>query len=155
MSADWRIERRGASDASVQAMVVAYIDELLGGVLPDFDPEQAAPPSPDDFEWPNGSFLLVFAGEEPIACGALRRLSEGVGELRRMWVTPTWRGRHVGRYLLDALEDLAQEMQMSELRLDTNRGLRPAEELYRSAGYREVPRYNDNGFADIWFAKRL
>jgi GNAT superfamily N-acetyltransferase len=72
-----------------------------------------------------------------------------------MWVTPTWRGRHVGRYLLDALEDLAQEMQMSELRLDTNRGLRPAEELYRSAGYREVPRYNDNGFADIWFAKRL
>ncbi len=60
-----------------------------------------------------------------------------------------------GRFLLGALEDLAEEMQLSELRLDTNRKLDTAITLYRSAGFVEVQRYNDNEFADIWMSKRL
>jgi len=135
-------------------MVADYLAELLD-VMPDFDPTRAAPPAPSDFDWPNGSFVLVRADTEPIACGALRRLSADVGELRRMWVAPAWRGRGAGRFLLDALEDLAKGMQLSELRLDTKRKLGTAITLYRSAGFVEVPRYNDNEFADIWMSKRL
>jgi hypothetical protein len=46
-------------------------------------------------------------------------------------------------------------MGVSELMLDTNRVLSPALMLYRSAGFVEVPRYNDNRFADVWLAKQL
>ena len=102
-----------------------------------------------------GSFLVVLDEDEAIACGAVRTLSEGMGEIRRMWVKPGWRGRGVGRHLLDALEDLATEMHLTELRLDTNQVLTPALGLYRSTGYREVPRYNDNEMADCWMAKHL
>jgi GNAT superfamily N-acetyltransferase len=150
----WRTERRGAADPVIEKMVADYLTELLT-VMPDFDPTRAAPPAPSDFDWPNGSFMLVRAETEPIACGALRRLSNDVGELRRMWVEPAWRGRGAGRCLLHALEDLAKEMQLSELRLDTKRKLGTAIALYRSAGFVEVPRYNDNEFADIWMSKPL
>jgi len=133
-------------------MVSEYLSELLE-VMPDFDPSRAAPPPPADFEWPRGWFVVLMEGEDAIACGAVRRLSPGVGELRRMWVRPPWRGKGAGRFLLEALEGVAREMGLSEVRLDTNEELAAALSLYRSAGYREVSQYNDNDFADYWLAK--
>jgi hypothetical protein len=41
------------------------------------------------------------------------------------------------------------------VQLDTNRTLVEARALYQRNGYREVPAYNDNPYADHWFAKRL
>jgi len=135
-------------------MVEGYLAELAE-LMPDFDPGRASPPSASDFDWPNGSFLLLMAGSEAIACGALRRLSETTGELRRMWVKPAWRGMGAGRFLLGALEDLGRQMHLVELRLDTNGVLEAALGLYRSAGYGDIAPYNENSFADFWMAKQL
>jgi GNAT superfamily N-acetyltransferase len=135
-------------------MVSGYIEELLVHI-PAFDPDQSSPPAPDDFEWPNGCFVLVFAGDTAVACGAMRRLTGDIGELRRMWVRPEWRGQQAGRYLLAELESVAIDMHMTEIRLDTNSGLLPALGLYRSAGYHDLPAYNDNDFADVWMTKRI
>ena len=41
------------------------------------------------------------------------------------------------------------------VRLETNRALVEAIALYRSAGYQEVPAFNDEPFAQHWFAKPL
>jgi ribosomal protein S18 acetylase RimI-like enzyme len=46
-------------------------------------------------------------------------------------------------------------MGMLRLRLDTNHTLAEAQALYRSAGYREIARFNDNPYADFWFEKQL
>ena len=40
-------------------------------------------------------------------------------------------------------------------RLETNRSLGEAVSLYRSAGYVEVPAFNDEPYAHHWFEKRL
>jgi GNAT superfamily N-acetyltransferase len=150
----WRIERRGPKDPIVEDMVASYLAELRAK-YPDFDPALASAPTPTDFIWPNGCFLLIMAGNEAVGLGAIRRLSDSVGELRRMWVKPAWRGQQAGRYLLEALEMLAREMDIVELCLDSKNGLDPALSLYRSAGFDDVPRYNDNDFADIWLAKHF
>ena len=41
------------------------------------------------------------------------------------------------------------------MRLDTNETLTEAIALYRTSGYREIPRYNDNPHAHHWFEKAL
>jgi ribosomal protein S18 acetylase RimI-like enzyme len=41
------------------------------------------------------------------------------------------------------------------VRLDTNKALPEALRLYRSAGYREIARFNDNPYAHHWFEKTL
>ena len=72
-----------------------------------------------------------------------------------MWVAPAARSLGLGRRLLRELERLARETGARTIRLDTNRVLNEAIRLYRSAGYQEVPRFNDEPYAHHWFEKAL
>ena len=72
-----------------------------------------------------------------------------------MWVAPTARGLGVGRRLLTELEDCARERGMRVVQLETNKTLREAISLYRSAGYVEIDAFNDEPYAHHWFEKRL
>jgi GNAT superfamily N-acetyltransferase len=104
-------------------------------------------------------FLVATDGGEPVACGGVRDLDEGVpvrvGEIKRMWVHEGWRGVGLGSRLLRALEDLSRSMGHREVRLDTNRTLTEAVAMYARAGYTEIERYNDNPYAQAFFAKGL
>ena len=72
-----------------------------------------------------------------------------------MWVSPDARGLGIGRRLLIDLEERAREAGASVVRLETNRSLKEAIQLYRSSGYREVKSFNDEPYAHHWFEKRL
>jgi ribosomal protein S18 acetylase RimI-like enzyme len=72
-----------------------------------------------------------------------------------MWVSSSARGLGLGRRLLGELETAAARGGATIVHLETNRALTEAIALYRSAGYREVPAFNDEPFADHWFEKRL
>ena len=71
-----------------------------------------------------------------------------------MWVDPSVRGLGVGRRLLAELEAHAAT-QSPVVRLETNGSLTEAIAMYRTAGYTEVERFNDEPYADHWFEKRL
>ena len=92
---------------------------------------------------------------QPVGCGALKFHGRRPTELKRMWVDPTARGLGVGRRLLAALEAHAAEGPSRVLHLETNRSLTEAIALYRSAGWTEVPAFNDEPYAHHWFEKRL
>jgi len=72
-----------------------------------------------------------------------------------MWVDPAWRGCGLAGRLLTALEDRARELGCRQVYLDTNATLTEAIALYERAGYRRIERYNDNPYAEAWFAKGL
>jgi GNAT superfamily N-acetyltransferase len=110
---------------------------------------------PDEMSPPGGAFLVVYGDGEPVACGGVKRLDEGVGEIKRMYVRPEARSRGVARFLLGALEDAARELGYSCVRLDTGGEQPHARALYESAGYVAIPDYNDNAYASYWGEKRL
>jgi len=72
-----------------------------------------------------------------------------------MWVAESARGLGIGRRLLCELEDLVRASGARVAQLETNAALVEAITMYRSAGYDEVPAFNDEPFADHWFAKPL
>lgn len=148
------VEPPGSPDA--RACVAAYVGELGRRFEEGFDPGNGNP-TPDDAALtpPAGCFLLARLDGRPVGCGALRRLSPGTGEIKRMWVAPEARGLGLSRRLLAALEDQARALGFERVRLDTNRALTEAQALYRSAGYRAIARFNDNPYADLWFEKGL
>jgi GNAT superfamily N-acetyltransferase len=78
-----------------------------------------------------------------------------VTDIKRMWLAESARGLGLGRRLLERLEELARQHGSTEVRLETGDVLTEAIGLYRSAGYAEVPPFNDEPFADRWFAKPL
>src|SRR5438093_5456034 len=58
---------------------------------------------------PEGRLFLVHDRGELAGCGALRRIGEGVAELKRMYLRPRFRGRGLGRALAEALLGGARE----------------------------------------------
>jgi len=90
---------------------------------------------------PTGAFLLATAGTETIAGGALRRWSEGVGEIKRMWTNPAHRGQGHARRILTALEHVAAGYGYRAVRLETGYLQTAAIALSCSSGYRCIPGY--------------
>jgi len=104
---------------------------------------------------PGGTFLVIYEDGRPVAGGGVKRLSDGVGEIKRMYVVPEARSRGLARVLLGALEDAARSLGYASVRLDTGPRQPHARALYESTGYRPVAPYNDNPFADYWAEKVL
>jgi GNAT superfamily N-acetyltransferase len=90
-----------------------------------------------------GASLVAYVGAEPVGCGAVRRIGEGVGEIKRMYVCPAARGRGIGRTSLEALEGQARRLGMARLLLETGARQPEALALYRRAGYTEVPAFGE------------
>jgi GNAT superfamily N-acetyltransferase/DNA-binding MarR family transcriptional regulator len=132
-----------------------YFAELAERFEEHFDPGRTLPADAADLVPPAGAFLIARVGGEPAGCGALKTHASGVGEIMRMWVDRAHRGLGIGARILDALEEQAVELGHRSVRLYTNRSLDEAKAMYRSRGYEEIPRYNDDPYANHWFEKRL
>lgn len=139
-----------------QRCLRAYVGEL-NRRAPDrgFDPSQGSTAEPHEVRPPHGAFVVVYLRGEPIGCGAVKHHPGEVTDIKRMWVAESARGLGLGRRLLEHLEGLAGEHGSREVRLETGDVLGEAIALYRSAGYVEVEPFNDEPFADRWFAKPL
>ncbi len=128
----------------------------LGVRFPEgFDPGRTVAAPGAELVPPHGAFLVARLDGRPVGCGAVRRLDARTAEIKRMWIDPAARGRGVGRRLLAALEDVARSLGCATVRLDTSAHLTEAIALYRSAGYVEIPAYNDNVYAAHWLEKPL
>jgi DNA-binding MarR family transcriptional regulator/GNAT superfamily N-acetyltransferase len=132
-----------------------YFAELAERFEEEFDPGRTLPADAADLVPPAGAFLIARVGGEPAGCGALKTHGPGVGEIMRMWVDRAHRGLGIGARILDALEEHSAALGHRTVRLYTNRSLDEAKAMYRSRGYEEIPRYNDDPYANHWFEKRL
>lgn len=141
------------SDAA-RFCIESYFDEINRRFDAGFDRE-ANMPGVFAMAEPQGLFLVARLRGEPIGCGGLRFHADEPPDIKRMWISPDARGLGLGRRLLSELERHAREHGATIIRLETNRVLREAIQLYRSAGYVEVPPFNDELYAHHWFEKQL
>ncbi len=136
------------------ACIQAYFGELQARLDDGFDPALSVPADPHELVPPSGWFFLARLDGAALGCGALKKLDDEHGEIKRMWVAPAARGLGIARRLLDALEAQARAAGLDTLRLDTNRHLVEARALYLRSGYVEIAPYNANPYAHHWFEKR-
>ena len=144
-----------ATSAAVRYCFESYFAELDERFEAGFDAERSISADADELSEPRGLVLVARLRDEPIGCGALKLHGRDPAEIKRMWVAPTARGLGLGRRLLRELEASAGRRGATRARLETNRALTEAINLYRSAGYSEVAAFNDEPYADHWFEKRL
>ena len=113
------------------------------------------PLDPSELAPPDGTYLVGWDAGRAVAGGGLRTIGPRLGEIKRMYVAPEWRGRGVARRLLEALEEAASALGLETVRLDTGFRQPDAQHLYQSAGYRTIDNYNGNEHATYWGEKRL
>jgi len=149
------IEVENPSTPDARWCIQQYVDELNTRFEAGFDPSRSISASERELVRPAGLLVIARLRGRAIGCGALKFHRRAPTELKRMWVSPDARGLGIGRRLLIDLERRAREAGASVVRLETNRSLKEAIQLYRSSGYREVKAFNDEPYAHHWFEKRL
>ena len=73
--------------------------------------------------------------------GAFRKLKNDIGEVKRMYIRPNFRGNGFGKALLSKLIDLGKQFGCLKILLDTGEFMTAAQHVYRSAGFREIAKY--------------
>jgi GNAT superfamily N-acetyltransferase len=123
---------------------MALVGERLGD---EFNPSEEIFATESAFDGPGTAWLVLYEGGRAVACGGLRAIEPGIGEIKRMFVTAGARGRGHGRALLAELE---------RVRLYTTEVLHEARALYADAGYHRIEVPSVAGRAeDEWLEKRL
>jgi putative acetyltransferase len=119
-----------------------------------FDEEVAK--LPGDYAPPSGRLFLAVDGAEVMGCVALRKIGDGVGEMKRLYVRPEFRGRGLGRTLTEKLIAEAKQIGYTSLRLDTLPGkMDQAIAMYRAFGFKEIAPYYKNPVAGATFMELI
>jgi putative acetyltransferase len=141
----WLVEHREVTN---------FADSILERGVAEFEAEARA--LPGQYGPPGGALFLGFSGPLPIGCAGLRRLRRGIGEIKRVYVRPGFRGSGVGERLTRAALDEAGRLGYARAVLDTLPAMTAAIQLYRKMGFVPTERYWTHPVPDaLFFEYRL
>jgi GNAT superfamily N-acetyltransferase len=85
--------------------------------------------------------VIAYDDGIPVGCGALKKYDELTGEIKRMFVLSSYRGKGIASRILKELETWAEELGFRELILETGKTQAPAINLYERNNYKVIPNY--------------
>ena len=109
-------------------------DKWLDGIV---DPFEKLDP-------PHGVLYMVMVDGEIAGMGAMKKLTDTVGEIKRMYNKPEYRGRGIGRKMLNQLLEDGKRFGCQSFKLDTPKFSVAAQHLYKSVGFEETEKYPES-----------
>jgi len=149
--------RQAASDDEINEARVLFreYEAWLGLDLcfQGFEAELAA--LPGKYAEPDGRLLLAATNVAIAGCIAMRKLDDGICEMKRLFVRDEFRGQKVGIQLIERLITDAREIGYDKMRLDTYPPkMGKAVKLYESHGFLPIAPYYDNPHGDVLFLEK-
>ena len=146
-----------AIESPLQDDVRALIAELNSHLLTLTPPEFCSHMSVEDMASDDTTVFIARDDGQAVACGALRRHGQGVGEVKRMYTIPPRQGEGIGGRIVTYIETLAREEGLTRLVLETGHAHNAAYHVYERAGFTRcgpVLDYPDTGWS-VFYEKEL
>jgi ribosomal protein S18 acetylase RimI-like enzyme len=99
---------------------------------------------------PDGVIYLLVDDGDVAGMGAIRKLSDEVGEIKRMYIRPLYRGRGYGKQMLNKLLEVGRKLGCSSFLLETSKFMTVAQHIYKSAGFIEREEYPESETPEIF-----
>lgn len=155
MNGDWSIRAYQPCDLGE---VGAFLAEVFRGLGREFELEGKESDIRDlDAVYPGnrGCFLIAERGGKMVGTVGVRRFSDEIAELKRLYLAEAVRGLGIGEALCrQAIADAAR-LGYRFLRLDTTARATAALPLFGKLGFQPIPRYNEDTYAEIFMEKEL
>jgi len=134
--------------------LIAELNTVLLALSP---PEACYNLTVEEMADPTVTVWIARDGDAAIGCGALKRHSDTVGEVKRMFTRPAWQGKGVGRHVLDKILETAEREELETLVLETGDQHPAAWAIYEKAGFTRcgpVLDYPDSPYS-VFYQKQL
>ena len=112
--------------------LIAELNEALLALTP---PEFCWHMTVEEMAGPETTVFVAREEGEAVACGALRRHADGIGEVKRMYTRPALQGRGIGGQIVERIEALARAEGLARLVLETGDRHPAAWRVYERAGF--------------------
>ncbi|MGI6853105.1 GNAT family N-acetyltransferase [Mesorhizobium sp. 1B3] len=123
------------AESPLQDDIRALIDELNAALLELTPPEFCFHMTVEEMAEPDTTVFVARDDGEAVACGALKRHQDSIGEVKRMYTRPSHRGRKIGAAIVTRIEDLARAESLTRLVLETGDRHPAAWAVYERAGF--------------------
>ena len=124
-----------AVESPLQDDVRVLIAELNATLLELTPPEFVFHMTVEQMAGPDTTVFVARENGQAIACGALKRHPDRVGEVKRMYTRPSHRGRKIGALIVERVEALAHQEGLARLVLETGDRHPAAWTVYERAGF--------------------
>jgi putative acetyltransferase len=85
--------------------------------------------------------VIALLDNEPAGCGCFKKLDDDTVEIKRMYVVPAFRNKHIAGTILTELETWAKELSFSRAVLELANRQPEALHLYKKIGYTVTENY--------------
>ncbi len=97
----------------------------------------------EKFQHPQGQLLLAFFDSKACGIGCLKKIDNETGEIKRMYIDPSFRKIGAGKLMLESLLQGARELGYHKVKLDSAKFMESAHALYRKVGFKDISAYDE------------
>jgi ribosomal protein S18 acetylase RimI-like enzyme len=110
---------------------------------------------PGGYREPHGAFIIAKDENKVVGCVGLKRLDEDICEMKRLFVDDEYKGKGIGRKLVEIAIEEARSKKYRAMRLDTLKRLKDALKIYCRNGFCEIAPYYGNPHDDVVYLEKM
>lgn len=133
--------------------MLVQLDQAFGVYLKIQNYDEEVKHLEQKYGFPDGRLYLAYLDGRPTGCIGLRKIDEANCEMKRLFVRPEFRGRKIGRVMIEKIIGEARQIGYRYMLLDTMPCLQSATRLYKDLGFYEIPSYNNSPMEGLLYLK--